>query len=145
MPAATSELEADGVTHVKAVFSADEVADLRTAVDSVFRWHDADVHNAERDPELGEDFRYEMLNRSETVQRLVADRRILDIVEPLLAEDCHVVANTAWRNPPRDPTLANTGWQYTTHQNIIDRVGGQTCLFECSTDCRGAEFITGNR
>ena len=27
--------------------------------------------------------------------------RILDVVEPLLGEDCHIIANTAWRNPPR--------------------------------------------
>ena len=26
-------------------------------------------------------------------------RRILDVVEPLLGEDCHVIANTAWRQP----------------------------------------------
>jgi ectoine hydroxylase-related dioxygenase (phytanoyl-CoA dioxygenase family) len=48
-----------------------------------------------------EDFRYEMLNRSAACQRAVSDRRLLDVVEPLLGEDCHVIANTAWRNPPR--------------------------------------------
>ena len=26
--------------------------------------------------------------------------RILEVIEPLLGEDCHVIANTAWRNPP---------------------------------------------
>ena len=27
-------------------------------------------------------------------------RRILEVIEPLLGDDCHVIANTAWRNPP---------------------------------------------
>jgi hypothetical protein len=38
-----------------------------------------------------------MLNRSSVVQRAVGHPRILEAVEPLLGEDCHVIANTAWR------------------------------------------------
>ena len=29
-----------------------------------------------------------------------ATPRILEVIEPLLGDDCHVIANTAWRNPP---------------------------------------------
>ena len=29
-----------------------------------------------------------------------ARSRILEVIEPLLGDDCHVIANTAWRNPP---------------------------------------------
>ena len=48
-------------------------------------------------PEQSAPFRYEMLNRSSVVQRAVGHPRILETVEPLLGEDCHVIANTAWR------------------------------------------------
>ena len=46
------------------------------------------------------EFRYEMLNRSAACQAAIGHPRILEVVEPLLGEDCHVIANTAWRNPP---------------------------------------------
>jgi hypothetical protein len=38
-----------------------------------------------------------MLNRSGVVQRAIGHPRILQVIEPLLGEDCHVIANTAWR------------------------------------------------
>ena len=47
-----------------------------------------------------DEFRYEMLNRSAACQAAVAHPRILQVIEPLLGDDCHVIANTAWRNPP---------------------------------------------
>ncbi|MFN0029027.1 MAG: hypothetical protein ACKV2O_17855 [Acidimicrobiales bacterium] len=40
-----------------------------------------------------------LLNRSGACQAVIGHRRILDVVEPLLGENCHVIANTAWRNP----------------------------------------------
>ena len=45
-------------------------------------------------------YRYEMFNRSVVCQRVIGHRSILDVVEPLLGSDCHVIQNTAWRNPP---------------------------------------------
>jgi ectoine hydroxylase-related dioxygenase (phytanoyl-CoA dioxygenase family) len=48
-------------------------------------------------------FRYAMLNRSAAAQRAVAHPRLLAVIEPLLGEDCHVIANTAWRNPAGHP------------------------------------------
>ena len=41
-----------------------------------------------------------MLNRSAACQRSLAHPKILEVIEPLLGDDCHVIANTAWRNPP---------------------------------------------
>ncbi|MEI9886508.1 MAG: phytanoyl-CoA dioxygenase family protein [Rhizomicrobium sp.] len=43
---------------------------------------------------------YAMLNRSPLAQQAIASRALLDAIEPLLGEDCHVIANTAWRNAP---------------------------------------------
>jgi ectoine hydroxylase-related dioxygenase (phytanoyl-CoA dioxygenase family) len=39
-----------------------------------------------------------MSNRNATCQRTVAHPRILPAIEPLLGEDCHVIADKAWRN-----------------------------------------------
>ena len=50
-----------------------------------------------------------MLNRSAACQKAVAHPRILEIIEPLLGEDCHVIANTAWRNPPKDDAALEGG------------------------------------
>ena len=54
-------------------------------------------------------FRYAMLNRSAAAQRVVAHPRLLSVIEPLLGEDCHVIANTAWRNPAGQRTPSGSG------------------------------------
>ena len=41
-----------------------------------------------------------MLNHGPCSQAAVGHPAILAAIEPLLGEDCHVIANTAWRNPP---------------------------------------------
>ena len=62
----------------------------------------AGIHaNRPRDGRAGvhdEDFRYEMFNKSPRAQKLVGRREILDVIEPLPGEDCHIIANTCWRN-----------------------------------------------
>ena len=45
-------------------------------------------------------FRYELLNRSEAARACIANQRVLRVIEPLLGEDCHIIANTAWNNQP---------------------------------------------
>ena len=76
------------------------VATDSTDVERVFAEYPPD----ERGDSLEESspFRYEMLNRSSLVQRAIGNPRILEIVEPLLGEDCHVIANTAWRQESGD-------------------------------------------
>jgi ectoine hydroxylase-related dioxygenase (phytanoyl-CoA dioxygenase family) len=100
VPAASHQLEREGWALLRGAFSQEEVEHLRADVERVYAELPADVR-LRRDPEENEDFRYEMLNRSAPCQQVVADRRILDVIEPLLGEDCHIIANTAWRNPPR--------------------------------------------
>ncbi len=96
---ASVQLERDGFAVVRGVLSQAEVAELAADIDRVF---DEDVaDNRAQRPIGGNDmFRYEMLNRSAACQRAVAHPDILSVIEPLLGEDCHVIANTAWRNPP---------------------------------------------
>ena len=101
-PEASAALERDGYTLLPGTFSPEEVKALRTEIEAVYDAIPADTRNSRLDAEHREDFRYEMLNRSAACQRAVGDRRLLDGIEPLLGEDCHVIANTAWRNPPRE-------------------------------------------
>jgi ectoine hydroxylase-related dioxygenase (phytanoyl-CoA dioxygenase family) len=98
---ASVELERDGFTHVPAVFTADEVADLRAEMHRLFAEVEPDVRLPGCSIEEYRDFRYEALNHNAAAQRAVADPRILAVIEPLLGEDCHVVSNTCWWNQPQ--------------------------------------------
>lgn len=93
VPAASIELERNGFAVLRGVFTDDEVAALRAELDDVF---------ATIGPERGrnDEYRYEMLNRGPRSQEAVGNLAILAAIEPLLGDDCHVIANTAWRNPP---------------------------------------------
>jgi len=100
-PAASVAIEKLGYAVLAKAFDAAEVAALRKEVERVFREVKPDHRRPDKSV-VWEEFRYEMLNRSALCQKVVADRRLLDVVEPLLGEDCHVIANTAWRNSARD-------------------------------------------
>lgn len=54
---------------------------------------------ASPDAEQAEMYRYRMFDRSPLCQRAIAHPRILEVLEPLLGSDCHVINCTAWRNP----------------------------------------------
>jgi Phytanoyl-CoA dioxygenase (PhyH) len=95
VPAAAEHLESDGYVVLESVFAGDELAELCADVERVFDEYPPDDRGDL--PEQSTPFRYEMFNRSGIVQRAVGHPRILEAVEPLLGEDCHVIANTAWR------------------------------------------------
>src|SRR5262249_28597211 len=98
---AAASLECDGYAVLRGVLAASERQVLIDEVEAVYAKLPADGRSRQRPPEEDEDFRYEMLNRSAACQGLVSHPRILEAIEPLLGEDCHVIANTCWRNPPR--------------------------------------------
>ncbi|MDQ1520980.1 MAG: hypothetical protein QOI55_2053 [Actinomycetota bacterium] len=95
VPEASAQLEREGWAHLTGVFDAGEVAAMRADIDAVFEQCTPERSRTDKD-----EFRYEMLNRSAACQAAVANARVLEAVEPLLGEDCHLIANTAWRNPP---------------------------------------------
>ena len=103
-PAATRkaslELETKGYTHIAGVITAAEVAALASDVSAIFDALPPDGRAAGlRSPEEDEMYRYELLNRSRLCQALVENEIMLSTIEPLLGNDCHVIANTGWRNP----------------------------------------------
>jgi hypothetical protein len=109
-PDASRQLQTEGYVTLHGVFDAGEVAELIADVDRVFDECDPDERQDGKPPGHWEPFRYEMFNRSAVVQRAIANQAVLDVVEPLLGEDCHVIANTAWRQPPGESSHGGQLW-----------------------------------
>ena len=102
------QLQEEGYAVIRNVFSPEEVKELRSEINDVYDRYPPDGRGF---PEHWDYFRYEMLNRSAACQRAIGHRGILDAIEPLLGEDCHVIANTAWRNPPTtEQEHGGVGW-----------------------------------
>ena len=94
-PVASSQLEREGYAVLRRVLTDAELAAAHAEITGVYESEPPSGRARVQD----DDFRYEMFNKSARAQRLVAHPRILDVIEPLLGEDCHVIANTCWRNP----------------------------------------------
>ena len=94
-PPASAHMEREGYALIRGVLTADEVAALGAEIAAIF-----DASGTDRERDARNEFRYGMLNRSPLSQKAIASRALLDAIEPLLGEDCHVIANTAWRNAP---------------------------------------------
>jgi hypothetical protein len=110
VPASSEALQRDGYVILRGVFSADEVKALAEDIDRVFDELPPDERVPGKEDGHWEPFRYEMLNRSAVVQRAIANPAILEVIEPLLGEDCHVIANTAWRQPPEENSHGGRFW-----------------------------------
>ena len=115
VPAASMQLERDGYTVLPQVLGPAQVADLTAEIERAF---------AERPPERGrgdrDEFRYQMLNVGEHSQAAIGHPTILSVIEPLLGNDCHVIANTAWRNPP---TFSGGPWHCDAGPHVPRPVG----------------------
>ena len=109
-PAATRQLEQEGFALLPSVLDAAEVAELEADIDRVFAEEPPDIRRPDRPAERYQPFRYEMLNRSAISQRVIGHPAILEVIEPLLGEDCHVIANTAWRQAPGDNEHGGRYW-----------------------------------
>ena len=108
VPKAAVDLESNGFAAVRNAFSSEDVALLKSEIEAVYEELEPDYRGGNRTSKILDDFRYEMFNRSPLSQKIVGRREILDVIEPLIGEDCHIIANTCWRNPPRD-TLKHGG------------------------------------
>jgi ectoine hydroxylase-related dioxygenase (phytanoyl-CoA dioxygenase family) len=94
-PEASTQLERDGYALLRGVLPPELIARLTAEIEAVFASSEPERSRPDR-----AEFRYEMLNRSAAAQEAIATPAILAAIEPLLGEDCHVIANTAWWNPP---------------------------------------------
>jgi hypothetical protein len=100
-PQASVDLERDGFAMVPGLLSESDVADLRRELTELFETTRPEPRIAGSTEDDYADFRYEALNSSPAAQRMVAHPGILEVIEPLLGEDCHVVSNTVWWNQPQ--------------------------------------------
>jgi hypothetical protein len=108
--AASKHLQQEGYVLLEQVFAPATVAALAAEVERVYEEYPPDERNPRYPHEHWEPFRYEMLNRSAAVQRAIANRKILSTIEPLLGEDCHVIANTAWWQEPDNNQHGGRFW-----------------------------------
>ena len=92
-PSASAQLERDGYAILPDVLAPEAVAALAAEITAVFETSDPD-----RPQDANNEFRHAMFNRSPLSQAAIGAPAILETIEPLLGEDCHVIANTAWRN-----------------------------------------------
>lgn len=156
----TRQLQLEGWVLLPAVLDGDDLADLADDVRRVYAEVPPDRRRPERDPTELQQFRYEMLNRSARCQEVVANRRILDVVEPLLGEDCHVIANSAWWNPPDvDHTHGGGRWHIDAGPHVprpdgvpwddripypIFAVAAHILLQDCPVECGPTGVLPGS-
>ncbi len=97
---ACQSLEAKGHYLARKVFTLEEIARLRAEIEAVYERIPPDHRAGSPTVEHAQMFRYQMFNRSALCQEAIGRRAILDMIEPLLGDDCHAISCTAWRNPP---------------------------------------------
>ena len=136
---ATTALDVDGFAVLHGVFTADAVACLAVEITELFETLPDERNRTDRD-----EFRYAALNHGPLCQEAVGHVDILHAIEPLLGGDCHVIANTAWRNPPtfaggpwhcdagpHVPRAANIAWDDRIAYPIF-AIGAHLMLRDCS-------------
>ena len=161
VPPPSTELQAEGFTVLRGVLSPAEVSRLSDEIEQVYRDYPADGRaTAVRDPIEDEDFRYEMFNRSPLSQKVIGHPLILETIEPLLGEDCHIIANTCWKNPPREKNTHGGGfWHIDAGPHIprapdvpwdecipypVFAIGAHIYLKDCPLACGATGVIPGS-
>lgn len=157
---ASVELEETGATVLRKAFDRTTIEKLRTEIEQVYESLEGDTRGGNKSRKIAEDFRYEMFNRSALSQDLIGRREILDVIEPLIGEDCHVLANTCWRNPPGEGlTHGGGGWHIDAGPHIplsdgqtwpddiphpVFAVGVHIYLMDCPMKCGPTGVIRGS-
>ena len=151
-PAAAAQLERDGYVVLPQVFTPAEVAAMTAEVEALFATTEPDPRPR---PDRAE-FRYGGLNRSALTQWAIAHPSILATIEPLLGGDCHVIANTIWRNPP---TFTGGAWHCDAGPHVprpegvpwdvripypVFAIGAHLYLWDCPLVCGPPAVVPGS-
>jgi len=99
-PEGTRALEEEGHYVLRGALSPAEVTRLRDELLGLYARLPAEMRASAISPAVGEQYRYQLFNHSALCQETIARPEILALLEPLLGNDCHVIACTSWRNPP---------------------------------------------
>ncbi len=160
VPEASVQLERDGYAIIRRAFTADEIAATKTEIESIYEQLPPDGRGGNKRGGIEDDFRYEMFNRSGLSQQLVGRREILDVIDPLLGEDAHIIANTCWRNPartehrhgggawhidagPHIPLSPNQSWPDDIPHPVF-AIGVHVFLMDCPLACGPTGVISGS-
>jgi ectoine hydroxylase-related dioxygenase (phytanoyl-CoA dioxygenase family) len=148
---AAAHLEREGYAHIPGVLDTKATAALRDEIAAVYA-----VSPPDRERDQKGEWRYAMFNRSPLAQKAVASRAILDALEPLLGEDCHIIANTAWRNPaghqggrwhidagPHVPRPAGVAWPEAIPYPVF-AVGVHLFLIDCPLQAGPTAVVPGS-
>ena len=150
-PAASVQLERDGYAVLRGILESELVARLAREIEDVFARLPAERGRGDR-----AEFRYEMLNRAAACQEAVGHAAILAAIEPLLGEDCHVIANTAWWNPPSfggGPWHCDAGPHVPRPEGVpwdervpypVFAIGAHLYLHDCPLACGPTAVIPGS-
>ena len=150
-PEESAQLERDGFAVIRGALEPELMADLADEIGKAFA-----TYGAERGRSDKSEFRYEMLNHSAACQTAIGHPRILEVVEPLLGEDCHVIANTAWRNLP---TFGGGPWHCDAGPHVprppgvdwddripypVFAIGAHILLRDCPVECGPTAVVPGS-
>ena len=95
VPDATRHLEQEGWAVLPGAIDDDLLRRLRTAMVRLMSRLDDDRPATK----ISDQYRHSVCNHSAVGREAIVSRSILDVIEPLLGDDCHAIANTLWRNP----------------------------------------------
>ena len=150
-PDESRQLERDGFAVIRSALSADEITAITAEIEASFRERPPERNRTDRD-----EFRYAMLNHGASSQAAIGHPRILEVIEPLLGEDCHVIANTAWNNPasfaggpwhcdagPHIPRPRDVPWDDRIPYPIF-AIGAHLMLRDCDVRDGPTEVIPGS-
>ena len=156
VPEESRSIERDGFAVIRGAFSARQLGPIRKEIEAVYAANDGDGRAHVQDS----DFRYEMFNRAPRAQKLVGRREILDVIEPLIGEDCHIIANTCWRNPANvEHEHGGGGWHIDAGPHIpraegidwpdevpypVFAIGCHIFLQDCPIECGPTGVIPGS-
>lgn len=150
-PAASEQLERDGYALLRGALTSGEVSDLVEEIDRSFEERPPERNRTDRD-----EFRYQMLNHGPCSQAAVGHPAILAAIEPLLGDDCHVIANTAWRNPPSfggGPWHCDAGPHVPRPKDVewddripypVFAIGAHIMLRDCPLECGPTAVVPGS-
>jgi ectoine hydroxylase-related dioxygenase (phytanoyl-CoA dioxygenase family) len=86
----------DGFLHVPGVLSAGEVADLKAGIDAVF----TDPQWRERGNIYNDFIALRLFETGRLFEEMLTREPIIGLMESLLGDDCHLIAQNAMRNAP---------------------------------------------
>jgi hypothetical protein len=91
-----SDFNRDGFLHIPGVLSPDEVAALKEGVDNVF----SDSHWEHNGNVYSDFIAVRMFETGSIFEQMLAREPVISLLESLLGNNCHIIAQNAMRNAP---------------------------------------------